>query len=97
MTTFAHKKLNGEIVKKFLNAIQEEESTTLEWKNGPYIRNANIRTTRITHWPGNDTIMLQGPEAETKELNEKNLKKYCLKEQRKGEQAPTAMKRNATS
>ena len=70
MTIFVHNGLKGETVKNFIRAAQEEYLTTLEWKNDPYVNNTKLRETSISHWPGKETLTLQGPEEATTRLNE---------------------------
>ena len=70
MTTFVHKALRGDTVKKFLRVTQEAYSTTLEWKKDPYVNNTKLGNTRISHWTGEETLMLQGSKETTTQINE---------------------------
>ena len=71
METYVHKKLSGGAIHEFLCNIQEGGATNLQWKKGPYMNNTTLNMVRISHWPNRETLMLQGPTAATRELNER--------------------------
>ena len=71
MTTFAHKKMGGRTVQKFLYELQEEETSTLSWKKGPFANNTKLNSVSISHWPRKDTLMSQCPNEATNKLNER--------------------------
>ena len=71
MATRVYKKLEERTVHRIICAIQEDEGLLLSWKSGPYMRNTKVNKVSITHWPNKGTLMLQGPDMETNQLNEK--------------------------
>ena len=71
MATHVHKKMDERTVQRFINELQTEEAHIINWKCGPYMRNAKVKKVSITHWAKNWTLMLQGPEWEENILNGK--------------------------